>query len=378
MKRFSILLLLTLLYSPLFAGGVTEGQEPSASGSGTLLVTDALGRDVQVPRDPDYIICSGPGALRLATYLQVEDRVIAVDNMEGRQPAFDARPYALAHPAYRDLPVFGEFRGFDNPELILGLEPQPQVIFKTYPSMGYDPLELEQKTGIPVVSLSYGDLVDHREDFYQSLRTMAEVLSCQKRAEEVITFIETAILDIQSRSSHVAAADRPTCYVGGIAYKGPHGMQSTEPVYPPFYFLHAHNVAFDPSISRQFQSYSEISKEKLIEWDPDVLFIDISTIQSDDAAGALYGLSHEHIYSYLSAVQSNEVYGLLPYNWYTQNFGSILADSYFVGSILYPEEFADMDPVLKADEIYEFLVGKPVYAELNAAFNGQGFSKIKL
>jgi ABC-type iron transport system FetAB ATPase subunit len=77
----------------------------------------------------------GPGALRLLTYLEAQDKIVAVDDMEKQRLQFDARPYALANPQFRDYPIFGEFRGHDHPERILTLDPLPQVIFKTYSSM---------------------------------------------------------------------------------------------------------------------------------------------------------------------------------------------------------------------------------------------------
>jgi iron complex transport system substrate-binding protein len=72
-------------------------------------------------------------------------------------------------------------------------------------------------------------------------------------------------------------------------------------------------------------------------------------------------------------VRKGKVYGVLPYNWYTKNYGSILADAYFIGKVLYPERFADVEPEAKADDIYEFLVGKAVFDEMNALFKGLAF-----
>ncbi|MFO7812352.1 MAG: hypothetical protein R6V21_05250, partial [Pelovirga sp.] len=95
-------------------------------------VTDILERTVQIPEQVDRVICSGAGCLRLLVYLQGQDRVVAVDSAEkgGLPFAVEARPYALTQPQLSDLPLFGEFRGHDNPELIAALDPQPQVIFK--------------------------------------------------------------------------------------------------------------------------------------------------------------------------------------------------------------------------------------------------------
>jgi len=375
-KKVSLFIMLIGLTLRIWAGGTAENPAEMNAKTELITVTDALGRQVQVPHDPRYIICSGPGALRLAVYLQAEERVIAVDDIEGRRSAFDARPYAMVHPRFRELPVFGEFRGHDNPELILSLDPQPQVIFKTYYTMGYDPLELEKKTGIPVVTLNYGDLVAQRADLDQSLRTMASVLHKEARAEEIISFIDATIDDLKDRALSVPDEQRISCYVGGIASKGPHGIQSTEPAYPPFLFTNARNVAFDPEKPLKEQQHVDIAKEQIIDWNPELIFIDVATLQSGEASGALYELTHEQVFSGMQAVKKQNIYGVLPYNWYTQNFGSVLADAYYVGSILYPKAFGDIDPARKADEIYTFLVGGPVFSALNASFDGLIFTRI--
>ena len=96
-----------------------------------------------------------------------------------------------------------------------------------------------------------------------------------------------------------------------------------------------------------------------------------------DEAGALYELKTDPAYRNLTAVKKGKVYGMLPYNWYAQNFGSILADGYFSGKLLYPEQFRDIDPAAKADEIYTFLVGKPVFGQMDKTFHGMVFKRIE-
>ncbi len=324
-----------------------------------------------------HVICSGSGCLRLLTYLGAEDMVVAVDDIESQRRRFDARPYSLANPRFRNLPIFGQFRGHDNPELIMNLDPQPQIIFKTYgSSMGYDPEELQAKTGIPVIVLNYGNLGALRPQLFASLRTMGKFVNREKRAEEVITFIENTIQDLARRTKDVKPEARPSVFVGGVAFKGPHGFQSTEPGYPPFTFINALNPAFDTTLSGKELSHSNVSVEMILEWNPDYLFLDLSTLQLGDKAGGLFELRTSPAYQTLSAVQSGNVYGLLPYNWYSKNYGSILANAYFIGKLLYPQRFADIDPKAKADEIYTFLVGKPVFSIMNKMFGGMAYEKI--
>ena len=337
------------------------------------------GTKINVPEKVEHVICSGSGCLRLLVYLQAEDKVVAVDDIESRKRVIEARPYALANPGFKKMPIFGEFRGHDNPELILTLDPQPQVILKTYgSSMGYNPAELQKKTGIPVVTLNYGNLGVLRPQLFQSLRTMGGILGKEKRAEEVISYIEGLISDLKRRTEGVNGAERPSVFIGGVAFKGPHGFQSTEPAYPPFTFVNALNPAYDKNHSAKELSHSDIAKEVIVEWDPDILFLDLYTLQLGDKAGGLFELRNDPAYRILSAVRKGEVYGVLPYNSYSKNYGSILANAYFIGKVIYPDRFSDVDPPAKADEIYSFLVGEPVFKDMNHSFQDFAYERIEV
>ncbi len=362
--------------SLLFAGLVFSSLALPALGR---TITDALGRQVEVPDQITHLVCSGSGCPRLLTYLQVQHMLVGVDEGETRKRVFDARPYAFANPWLRELPMTGLQGGRDNPEVILTLEPQPQVILRTYPGSGYDPVELQQKTGIPVVTLEYGGLLpDKRGDLYQTLRTMGDVTGSRARAEEVIDFFEQHFTFLEEKVSQIEHAARPSAYVGGIAYSGAHGFQSTEPDYPPFSLLKVKNVAGLSTRLLQPTSHAVVAKEQILEWDPDYLFLDLSTLQLTPDTSGLHELKTDPGYQTLRAVKNGNVYGVLPYTWITKNYGSILADCYFVGKLLYPEVFAEIDPMEKADEIYSFLVNEPVFDKMNEMFRGLAFSRIPL
>jgi len=345
-------------------------------------VADAQGRKVLIPDAVTKVLCSGSGCLRLLTYLQAQDMAVAVDDIEGRRRQFDARPYALANPRFKKLPIFGEFRGKDNPELILTLKEQPDVILKVVSTSqgaaGLEPEKLQEKTGLPVVVLSYGNLAEQRETLFATLRLMADVVGKQQRAEEVIAYFQRSIDDLQQRIEGIPEEKKPSVYLGGVAYAGPHGFQSTEPTYPPFRFTRARNLADGANASVKEQNNTDIAKEKIVEWNPDILFLDLATLQLGDAAGGLYELKTDPAYRTLTAVQNGKVYGLLPYNWYNQNFECILANAYFIGKLLYPERFADIDPAAKADEIFTFMVGKPVFQEMNGQFGNLAYKMVPL
>ena len=84
------------------------------------------------------------------------------------------------------------------------------------------------------------------------------------------------------------------------------------------------------------------------------------------------------VYQSLDAVREGRIYGVMPYNWYANNYDTVLADAYYIGKTLYPDQFADIDPDQKADEIYTMLDGKPVYGDMKTLFGGfEPFSSLE-
>ncbi len=75
-------------------------------------------------------------------------------------------------------------------------------------------------------------------------------------------------------------------------------------------------------------------------------------------------------YNALSAVRNGKVYGQLPYISYYNNIETAIADAYFLGKILYPNEFKDIDVIEKADQIYTFMLGKPLYNIMAEKYGG--------
>ena len=342
-------------------------------------IIDAMERTVAVPDTVSRAICSGFGTLRLLVYLQAQDRVVGVDDKERKKQKFEARPYAIANPQFKTLPILGEYRGFDHPERILALSPAPQVIFKSVVSgSGVDPVELQEKTEIPIVTLDYGDLGVNRDRFNRALRTMGEVLGLQERAEAVIAFFGKRIADLRERAARADTTTPVSAYVGGVSHRGPHGLQSTEPGYPPFLFVGVKNIATDGENVTEDMAHADVSKEMIVTWDPHYLFLDLNTLRLGDARGGLADLQSDPVYRTLSAVRERRVYGVLPYNSYAQNFGSVLANAYFIGKVVHPAAFQDIDPAAEADAIYEFLVGKRLFGTIDGIFANLVYKPIPL
>jgi iron complex transport system substrate-binding protein len=322
----------------------------------SMTVTDMGGRKVLVPAPTKRIIAIGPGALRLICYLDAKERVVAIENFE--KVRAQGRPYWIASPQLKDLPLIGPGgpQHIDKePDLEAVLKVKPDVIFATYmkpPTAD----ALQKKIGIPVVILTYGRFPDFDEKLYESLRIAGKILGKADRAEAVVTFIEDAKKDLQKRTKGIDPASRPTVYIGGVGFRGLQGIESTDPTYLPLEWARANNLA----AAESKESHLFIDREKLLMWNPDVIFVDAGgydLIKQDFE-------KKSEFYRSLKAFQNGRVYVLLPYIYYVANIGTAIADAYGAGKILYPERFQDIDPARKADEIYTFLVGAPVYKNM--------------
>ncbi len=393
-KLRKIILIGLLIVSLIVASGCTskstsggknnEGLASSAGNTSTdkvaespgITITDGVGRNVTIPENVSKVVCSGAGCLRYLVYLQAQNNVVGVDGIEKEKSESEGRPYALANPQLKDYPLIGEFRGKDDPEKIIAIN--PQVILKTSTSgqstttSAADADKLQNKTGISVVMFPYGSLTNEKQkaEMYSSLRIMGKVVGKQQRAEEIIDYINATMQDLENRTADIPESERKTAYIGGVSMAGAHGIISTEPAYPPFLWVNAKNVA-----AGMGTEHADIAKEALVDWDPDYLFIDVGTLQLGNE-GAIGELKNDTSLAGLSAVKNKKVYGVIPYNYYSINYESVLANAYFVGKVLYPDRFKDIDPEAKANEIYTFFVGKPVFSDLNKQYSNLGFKQI--
>lgn len=303
--------------------------------------------------------------MRLYCYVGSTDKLVGVSDREKKDSR--RRPYALANPSLTEIPSAGKGGNYDVGDLEKVLELKPDVIFATEDDEATVD-KMQEKLGIPIIALSYGKGVIFDEELYDSIKIIGKVIGEDKRAEEVINYMEKCKKDLNDRTKDIPDDKKLSAYAGGLAWSGPHGIESTRENYPLFDAVNAKNVV--EGIGKDGSVM--IDKEKLLEWDPDKIFLDLASlflIQEDYKKDPDY-------YKTLSAFKNNEVYSQLPYVWCNVNVDTAMADAYYIGKVLYPEEFKDIDPEKKADEIYEFLVGKGVYEEM-ASENG-GFRKITL
>ena len=373
-KHLSIILAVAAMLAVIVSAGCVTTDSPQ-SGEGMVTITDAFGREVTIPENPEKIAVVGSGSMRYFMYLGLDtDMFVAVDAQDGRlySYSFEQRPYALAHPELKEKQAVGPTKGVvDNEKLLMS---GAEVLFMggSTSSNAEVANEIQEKTGIPVVMFYVGNYVTDSEEIQDSLLMLGEILGKEQRAKDLIAYFDAVEDDLQKRVKGLSADE--TVYVGGVAYNGVHGLDGTDPTYYPFAVLNLKNAASEVSSVSQ-TGYAQISKEKLLEWDPDFIIVDLATLTAAEG-GALVELKNDPSYKELTAVKNNMVYTVNPHTAMNVNHETTLANAYFIGKLLYPEQFEDIDPVKKADEIYSFVVGEPVFELLKENVEGLSYQRV--
>ena len=358
MKKIFASILVAAACLSLFVGCTTAQVNTGT----TRVITDSAGRQVEVPEEVKSIVCVGVGALRYTCYIGAQDLVIGVEDYETK-PGMDRLYNYVNFDKFQALPVIGT-NGVPYAEEIISLAPDVIVMSK-YASVEAD--DLQSKTGTPVVVVPGSDTTLDDATF-ETLRILGQLYGMENRAIELTDYLKGIQKDLDNRTKDIPESEKPSIYVGGVSFKGHHGFEGTEAGYGPFRLIGAKNLADTTGQSGAFN----IDLEQVLSWDPDIIFVDfngLSLINEDYAKKPDY-------YNALTAVQEGKVYSQISFRSFASNLETALADAYYAACILYPQQFQDVDPVTKAGEIFEMLLGANPYAALKEA--GYEFRPIKI
>ena len=368
MQRMLLFLIAGITISWGVVGPLSAPAHATPAEQSMKTVIDLRGREATLPVPATRIVALR-AALGQVCYMNLSHQVVGVENVEAKSSEWIGsigRSYRLANPNLGKLPVIGT-RNQPDAEKLMAV--QPDVIFTASGDARFAD-NLQRKTGIPVLFVDNGDLANNRTRFYDSLKLIGSVCGAEKRAEAIIDKIDGAVADLARRTDGLAGTQQPSTYIGGMNFRVAHGLLGTGANYPPFLLLGANNVADELMRKRGIiKGRFSLDVEHLLAADPEVIFIcesGLDLVRQD---------FYNPVISQLRAVKDGSLYGVLPH-YYAASPDTVLAETYYMGSVLYPERFADINGATMADDWYRFFVGKPLYKEMAALFGG--FKRIDL
>lgn len=346
----------------------TTSKPESTVSTEYIELVDTLNRAVKIQRYPDRVVAVGPGSLRLIAYLDALDMLIGVEEVELTWSPL-GRDYAMAHGDYlKKLPVIGPGgpRSAPDPERIRSAKPDLVVMSSIYAQL-YDPDRLSREVGAPVIVVDYGEAgyLDV-SSLKNALILLGKALNREKRALELCAYIDSIVEDIATRIKDII--NKPSVYVGAVSYKGSQPFTSSQARFPPLLLLNTPSIIDNSSAKAGFVS---VDFEYILSAQPDYIFIDLNNLNivldefNKDKAK----------FCALKAFKEHRVYSILPFNYYYTNVATALIDAYYMGKILYPDKFADVDPVIKADEVFRVFLGRELYHYFIEGY-GVGFDNL--
>ena len=367
-KLLSILLTISMIFAMATCACAEATPE-------TRVVTDVWNREVEIPYEVNSIVCLGSMGPRFAAYLDVVDMMVgAEDNdINGMTVRSDYSP--VYHEQLKTLPSVGSGGGSGEnngyAEEIIQL--QPDVIIAGFNEDACE--ELQEQTGIPVVSIRYRTQGFIDEGFYRSMRVFAEVVGAQERCEAVLSYVDACKADLNDRTKDVPDENKPKAYTGAVTFNGRHGFAFTYVNFPAFTAVNALNVADVLLEERTGEAAAEaaasgkayigndgfeVDLEQIIAWDPDIVFLDPGNM---DLVNDEYA-NNPGFFDSLRAIQEGQVYTMSSTNAAGPNVTYLLINAYYAGTILSPEQFADINLEEKAGEIMELMLGEDFFDQM--------------
>ena len=345
------------VFSFLFLCGITRlfaaPQQEISTTRELVTVTDMRGRSVTIPSNVNSIIALGAGSLRLVSYLNATDMVIAVEDAgHGKEKTsydfFPLATYRMAFPSLRDLPSIGSA---ENHEGIIAAAPD-LIISSDVDVNQLD--QLQNTLGIPVFAVNADVELFETDLFYNQIKVLGKILGKEERAEELVSGIQATLTDIEKRALEVKTPKR--VYAGGMMFYGPADLLRTTGNYLPFDLTRAKNV-MPTNPTGNLQPYMT-SLEDLIVASPDYIFIDAANVKLSKSE---FEDNQCVLEEQIPAFKNHDVYTTFVYKYYGTNWENQLINVYFVGKVLYPDLYADINIQQKATEIWDLFFGIPLY-----------------
>lgn len=307
------------------SGQQPDGQQSATEQATTRVVTDSLGREVEIPAEVDRIAASGPVAQQVLLS-------VAPERMVGLATELTEDQLAYLGEDLGELPVFGQIyggKGDFNREAVAAAAPQLIIdVGEPKDSLVEELDALQEQIGIPCVHLDSTTL-DTYAPLYDQL---ADILDSE-RAAELADYCRDAVSEAEAVLAEIPEDERPTvAYLLGETGTNamPNGGFQAGVI-----DLCSQNVAVMENPSSSGKG-SEVSLEQIALWDPEMIVFSADSIY--DTVG------DDPAWAELTAIKSGNYYRVpsVPYNWVSSPVGvnQVLGVQWYL-RLCYPDRFED-------------------------------------
>jgi len=302
----------------------------------TRVIIDMLGRKVEVPDPVTRVALLGGPTGQIAYVLGARSQLCAVT-----KSLTSSELVKLMDPSVQDLVAPRSTSGQVNVEELIVASPQVVI------AGDLDGSIVEKKTRIPVAYFR-SDMNQTFEMIREEIRFYAAVFDKRPRAEKYIDYLEKTLALVRSRTKDIPQNRRKVIFNG---YSSNHLVTLGGDTFmrQRFEVAGCRNAAesiLTTGLKEGLHTgLAEVSMEKVLGWNPDILVIDFGTPQD---------VYNDPKWKSIKAVKNRMVFrqpvGI--FIWDRPTTESAVLHPLWLAKIAYPERFSDIDMVREIRRFY--------------------------
>lgn len=322
------LLIFTLLIT-LFIGGCSaspkQSQVEATNTPYPLTITDQLGREVTIEKEPEKIVSGYYISTSLLIALGLQDKTVGIESKPEKRPI-----YKLAAPEFLELPNVGTMKEF-NMEATAVLEPDLVIL----PVKLKDNIKALEELGIKVIAIN----PESSHLIHEMITIVSKATNTENRGNKLIKTINKYTKKLDTILDGI---DTKKVYLGGNSeFLSTAGSK----MYQDTLISLAKGVNVAGEIEDSY--WANISYEQLLEWNPDVIIL------ASDAEYSKDDVLNDTAIKEITAVK-NKAVEAMPGTieaWDSPVPSSVLG-SLWMASILYPEKYSEEEFNKDVKEFY--------------------------
>lgn len=323
-KRLICLLICSVIVLATALSGCTSPTTSPAARStataGPVTITDSAGKTITLPAAANRIIVTNSDAAEVLIALGAKDKIVGIVNTVNNTPLMAAQ-----------LGNVTSVGVWDNPSIedIIALKPDVVIAYASWKPKNLDQFATANVTLVQLDCYKMDNLTS-------DIRKMGVISGEEANASAYAGFIEDNMKTVTDRVANVTDSQKPAVYweqnttTISTAGKGSGGDTLIR-------MSGGNNIA-----GNQTQMYPQVSAEWILQSNPDIIVRNVGYVKSQDyMAGKIAEIRNRTGMGNVNAVKDNKAYIMSTAVAYgPKGFMGVL----YMGKILYPDRFGDVDP----------------------------------
>jgi iron complex transport system substrate-binding protein len=347
MRSLPAIVLVVCMIPILAACGGRRHENDRDGRSGDTLI-DAAGRTVAVPSTVKRVVSPFTMYTRLIIAMGGCNRLVGISH----QCVLPEEEQGC-NGTVLTLPDVGPFGA--NVELIASLE--PDLVFASHT----DVASFAAKTRASVVTVSFDGTIPMLEMFDRQIDIIGKAMHLHAQADSLKRFIRGVIDPVTSITSTLPDSVKPRAYFAWTTWTG--DILNTMCEFDPIELAGGINVARTAKHFAKGKQGILVSREHIIKWNPDVIFVSRFERQAWNANGPAttvpvtrHDIITDPLLQSVKAVKSKSVYYTTAFcNWWPQQ--RALAQVLYMAKLFHPALFSGLDVEKKGNEIFKRFYG---------------------